>query len=127
MNSRDQLAAFLTRCHIAGEAMDATSAAVLAGQILAVNNLTEAELAAQGYLHLTVEHGDIESADEAAAVRHLWTWSDRHPGAIRQSRGTNDTTTWLFPPPHAAANRDAMQAVAHEHNPGFWNIRRSAR
>jgi len=127
VDDRDRLAEFLSRCQINGQPLSAGEARAAADRMLELTDLTDAELTDRGYRHLTVVHGDIDSAEAEAAVRELWTWGDRHPGAIRQTRGTNDTTTWLFAPPDADNNLAALEAVAHEHNPGCWRIKRAAR
>jgi hypothetical protein len=50
-------------------------------------------------------------------VHELHAWAGRHPGAVRRTAGTNDTTTWLLAPSNAAANLAVLQALAQEHNP----------
>jgi hypothetical protein len=124
---RDRLAEFLIRYHVPGQPpLSFDEARAAADQMRELTGLTEADLAERGYRHLTVVHGDLDTPEAEAARRHLSIWGDRHPGAIRQTRGTNDTTTWLLAPPHADANLAALEAVAHEHNPGWWKIRRAA-
>jgi hypothetical protein len=124
---RDRLAEFLSRYRLAGEPLTAPAARAAADRVLELTDLSDAELAVRGYRHLTVVHGDVESAADEAAVRAVRSWPDRHPGAVRQTRGTNDTTTWLLAPPDADGRLAALEAVAQEHNPGWWTIRRAAR
>jgi hypothetical protein len=128
MNDRDRLADFLTRYHVPGRPpLSIEDARASADQILELDSLSERQLAERGYRWLTVVHGDLDTPEADAAWRHVSSWGDRHPGAIRQTRGTNDTTSWLLAPPNAEANRSALDAVAREHNPGWWKIRRAAR
>jgi len=121
----DQLAEFLSRYRIGGQQVTAEEARAAADRILTETNLPAAELAARGCRQLTVVHGDLDSAEAEAAVRQLWSWGDRHPGAISRTTGTNDTTSWLFAPPDAEAHLAALEAVAREHNPGWWKIHRA--
>jgi len=125
---RDRLAEFLTRYRIPGQPpLTAAEARAAADQMLEPAGLPDADLAARAYRWLTVVHGDLDTAEAEAAWRQLSSWGDRHPGAIAQTRGTNDTTTWLLAPPEAATNLAALEAVAQEHNPGWWKIRRATR
>ncbi|MEU7802566.1 hypothetical protein AB0B10_25230 [Micromonospora arborensis] len=126
-NERKALADLLSRYRIGGQPISSTDAQAAADRILAVSRLSAAELNALGYRHLTVVHGDVETPEDQAAMRQLWSWGDRHPGAVQSTTATNDTTTWLLSPPHAEANLASLEAVAQEHNPGWWRIRRAAR
>lgn len=126
-NERNALADLLSRYRIDGQPMSSTAAQAAADRILADTRLTADELNARGYRHLTVVHGDVETAEDQAAMQQLWSWGDRHPGAVQSTTATNDTTTWLLAPPHAEANLASLEAVAQEHNPGWWTIRRAAR
>jgi hypothetical protein len=123
----DELAGFLSRFRVAGRPLTAEETQTAAARIHAEASLTAEQLHAAGYRHLTVVHGDLESTTDEAAVQQLRTWGDRHPGAVRRTTGTNDTTSWLLAPPHAEHHLAALEAVAHEHNPGWWQIRRAAR
>ncbi len=123
----DKLAEFLTRYRVGGEQLTPQEARAAADRLAEVANLSEAEATARGYRYLTVAHGDVETAEDDAALQRLRGWADRHPGAVAASRGTNDTTTWLLAPPHAEQHRAALEAIAAEHNPGWWRIRRSPR
>jgi hypothetical protein len=125
-SDRDRIAEALSRYRIAGEPLSAEDAYAAADRMLELRSLDEAELAARGYRYLTVVHGDVETAEDEVALRVLQTWVDRHPGVVAQTRGTNDQTTWLLAPPAADTYLAALQAVAEEHNPGWWRIRRTA-
>lgn len=125
---RDRLTDFLSRYSIPGHGpITPDEARAAADHILELDGLTPDDLQARGYRHLTVVHGDIENPDDEAAQRHLRDWVNRHPAAIRMTRGTGDTTTWLFNPPDADTHVDQLAAIAHEHNPGCWRIRRAPR
>jgi hypothetical protein len=120
---RDRLAAFLTRYQIGGQSITDDEARAAADRMLALSTLSYAELAERGYRWLTVVHGDPDTDEADAARRELSRWADRHPGAIVTTVGSNDTTSWLFAPPNVEAHRAALQALAEEHNPGWWIIR----
>jgi hypothetical protein len=123
MDDRDRLAEFLSRYRIDGRPLSAEEARATADQMLELTNLSEAELAGRGYRWLTVVHGDLDTPEAEAAWRQLSRWGDRHPGAIRQTWSTNDTTAWLLGPPDAEDNLAALAALAQEHDPGWWKIR----
>ena len=128
MNDRDRLADFLTRYHVPGQTpLSTQEARAAADQMLELTNLSDDVLAERGYRWLTVVHGDLDSPDAEAAWRQLSSWGDRHPDAIRQSRSTNDTTSWLLAPPNVDSNLDVLEAIAKEHDPGWWKIRRDTR
>ena len=126
-DERDRLADFLSRYRIGGEPMTTGEARAAAQRMLGLADLDEAELTAHGFRQLTVVHGAVETAEQEAAVHQLWSWGDRHPGAVTRTVGTNDTTTWLLAPPDAERHLAALEAVAQEHNPGWWTIRRAGR
>ena len=120
---RDRLAEILSRYHVPGQPpLSIVEARAAAADVLELGGLSTDELGARGYRWLTVVHGDLDTTEAAAAWQQLSSWGDRHPGAVRQTRGTNDTTSWLLAPPNAAANLAALDAVAREHNPGWWKI-----
>lgn len=121
----DRLAAFLNRYHLGGEALSAAELRAAAARISAQAPRTTDELIVQGHVGLTVVHGDVETEQDAAALRELRRWVDRHPGAVARTDATNDTTSWWCTPPDADAHAAALQALAQEHNPGWWQIRRS--
>jgi hypothetical protein len=87
-------------------------ASAAADRMLELNDLSQAELEERGHRYLTILHGDIETAEQEAAVHELSAWATRHPSAVARTIGTNDRTTWLFTPPNADANRAALQALA---------------
>jgi hypothetical protein len=90
--------------------------------------LDEAEQAAHGTRHLTVEHGDLESADDEHRLHQLGQWASEHRDRGPMStRGSNDTTTWFLGGPEADTLLADLEALAHRLNPGWWGIRRSAR
>jgi hypothetical protein len=108
----DQIAEFLSRYRVGGDLLSAQEVRAAADRIRELTNLSDAELTARGYRHLTVAHGDIETAEDDAAVHQLRSWADRHAGAVARTRGTNDTTTWLLTPPDADTHLAALEAVA---------------
>jgi hypothetical protein len=88
----------------------------------------EAEQAAHGVRHLTVEHGDPESADDEQRLHHLWLWaSDNRARAQISTSGGNDTTSWSVDGPDADTLIAELAALASRLNPGWWRIRPSAR
>jgi hypothetical protein len=91
----------------------------------------EVELLAAGHRFLTVEHGDPEDDEQAALVKRLsdTAWAT---GRVRRTQGGNDyLTIYVDPPigeqPDADAVVNQLELLAHELNPGWWRIRRSAR
>lgn len=91
----------------------------------------EVELLAAGYRFLTVEHGDPEDDEQAALVKRLsdTAWAT---GRVRRTQGGNDyLTIYVEPPTGDQSDADAvvnqLELLAHELNPGWWRIRRSAR
>jgi hypothetical protein len=93
--------------------------------------LDEAELTAAGHRFLAIEHGDPEDDAQATLVRRLsdTAWAT---GRVRRTHGGNDHLTIDVEPPtgeQPAADDvvDHLEHLAHELNPGWWRIRRSAR
>jgi hypothetical protein len=117
---RDRLAEFLTRYRVAGQPVTDDEARAAADRMVALSTLSCTELAERGDRWLTVVHGDPDTDEADAARRELSRWADRHPAAIVTTIGSNDTTSWLFAPPDVEAPRAALQALAEEHNPGWW-------
>lgn len=124
MEGRDRLVELLSRYVIGGEPLTAAQALAVV-RILELTRLSEADLTARGYRHLTVVHGEVERAEDKAALHQLASWADRHPGTVRRTIATNDTTTWLLAPPNAETNLAALEAVAQEHAPAWWRISRA--
>ncbi|SRR6266511_2693876 len=91
--------------------------------------IDEAEQAAHGIRHLTVEHGDLESADDERRLHQLWQWAGEHRDrGLISTRGGNDSTTWLIGGgPNADAMLAELEALARRLDPGWWRIHRSAR
>jgi hypothetical protein len=88
----------------------------------------EAEQAAHGAHHLTVAHGDPESAEDADRVHQLFAWTHLHRArAVFSAVATNDTVRWTITGPDAEAVLVDLEAVAEQLNPGWWRIRRAAR
>lgn len=114
---------FLAAAEIGGEPLGKDDRRAILEQLQRLQAMTAAQLAEQGYRQLTLVHGDLESAEDIAALRELSRWCDRHPGAVVRTSGTNDTLTWLFAPPDADEHLTALHALVTEHNPGWWRTR----
>lgn len=83
---------------------------------------------AHGVRHLTVEHGDPETADDERRLHLLWQWAhDNRERARITIRGSNDTTTWFIAGPAADELVADLEALAHRLNPRRWRICRAAR
>ncbi len=129
MDDRDRLAEFLTRYHPTdGTPLSPEEAHAAADRMLVVARASDAELYANGYRFLTVAHGDLEDADDERRLHRLSALADAPRTLASISfRGTNDTSTWIVNGAQAAATVDQLEALAHELNPGWWKIRRTAR
>jgi hypothetical protein len=109
-------------------AMSLDEARALLAQMQANALVDEAEQSAHGVRHLTVEHGDPESADDEQRLHMLWQWAhDNRERARISTRGSNDTTTWFIDGPAAEHLVAEIEALTHRLNPGWWRIRRCAR
>jgi hypothetical protein len=64
-----------------------------------------------GCRHVTVEHGDVETEEEAGRLEQLRRLA-LASGALIATRGGNDYTTWIFRGPAApAAQRQVLADV----------------
>lgn len=91
--------------------------------------LAEAEEAARGILHLTVDTGDPETDEDLARIHalHEFAWAGRPEARALNIAGGNDYTTIRVTGSSAAEFLDALAAKAVDLNPGWWRIRRSSR
>ena len=109
-------------------ALTVEQARALLEQLEAEALADEAEQAAHGVRHLTVEHGDPETADDERRLHLLWQWAhDNRERARITIRGSNDTTIWFIAGPAADELVADLEALAHQFNPRWWRIRRAAR
>ena len=123
----NRLAEFLSRYRFAGAALSRSQAHAAADRISGLARAGDAELSARGYQLLTIAHGDPETREEQDALRQVHAWGEQHPGAMAGTRGGNDSTTWILTGADAAGHLAALQAIAQEHNLGWWRIRQAGR
>jgi hypothetical protein len=125
-SDRDDLAGFLSRFHVGGRPLTEQEIAAAVDRITGLTSLGEAELLAHGFRFLTVVHGPVDSDQQQTAVGALRAWTDRNLAAVARVAGTGDSTTWTFTPAGADDRAAQLEAVAREHDPGWWEIRRGA-
>jgi hypothetical protein len=124
MTGRDEL----WRILFSRSAMSVEQAPALLARLQADALADEAEQASHGMRHLTVEHGDLESADDEQRLHQLWQWAhDNRARARIITRDSNDTTTWVIDGPDADALATDLEDLARRLDPGWWRIRTAAR
>jgi len=85
--------------------------------------LAEAEESAVGYRHLTIVHGDLESPEDVERFNTLHEVFWNHPaGSNRRTQGGNDYSTFVVGPPDADQVIEAVATLAHQLDPGWWQI-----
>ncbi|GGM82816.1 hypothetical protein GCM10012275_61660 [Longimycelium tulufanense] len=108
----------------------------LVTQLHARTLAAEAEEAANGFLWLTVWHGDLESDDDMQRVQALsdaaWSWADRWPGCVCTQGGNDYWAVRIGPPaPDPADLLADLETLAAELAPTspatgrtWWRIHR---
>lgn len=73
----------------------------------------------RGWAHVTLIHGDVETADEADRLELLRRFAG-DTGGLVATRGGNDYTTWIFRGPQALALQAAMIGRVAGLALGWW-------
>jgi hypothetical protein len=81
----------------------------------------EADLRRRGWRFLAVAHGDLERREHVEAVQYIGRVARLHP-SYQGVQGGGDYTVYKFLGPAADQAVSNTQAVAEEHNPGWWKV-----
>jgi hypothetical protein len=79
----------------------------------------EAEQVAHGIRHLTVEHGDIESADDEQRLHRSGNGRGSTATAGRSPPAAVTTITWFLGGPDAGTMLAELEALARRPDPGW--------